>query len=425
MDASTSGKQHGLIDVLLREGDLGDLVQEASATLTHVQLAAGSDSDFLLYRLRQRCEEFLYLLDKEIRQQTTISPSYTNPKEETLSVCPSTTREVASDLPIPLEVLILTADSGFLNNQEIGRLLLLSSRTIKDQVGSSFTWNCLCGSKFPLLLQSQALRPRTIFSAEWIFREFSTVLAQRDSTSVPWPPLSPPKLHIEDLIIVMQWYNSKTDSNPHTTLEWTSEQTMEFLQDGQVTIPIPNDDPTVATSHQTPWTVNIKKLQYVYVKVHCVRKDTRQCCCIHETGEYTWDVAPHTRAIHRALSVGHLFLGPKVPILLENSGKDLETRLARADRDPGGFELLVIAKASQRWPSNKDSPTTQTSCLEIPASSSSTVSESSNDFWQVKEVTFQWWANYSDQIFVYESLGQSRKHGVTMLHILDELEGWK
>jgi hypothetical protein len=127
-----------------------------------------------------------------------------------------------------------------------------------------------------------------------------------------------------------------------------------------------------------------------------------------------------------SISVGHLFLGPKVPILLENSGKDLETRLARGDREPGGFELLVIAKACERLPTNHTASRRDHSASTTVASESSLQEGlSESNLWQVKEVTFQLWANYSDQIFVFESQVQSRKHGVTMLHILDELEGWK
>ena len=228
MDGSrTTLKGHGLMDALLLEGDLEVLVQEACANLkTHWQ--ATSDRDFLLHRVRQRWEEFLYRLEQEMRQPTIVVSSLsctTNPKQETTSsIVPSTTtNENPSDLPIPLEVLTLTADSGFLSNREIGRLLLLSSRAIQNQVGSSFTWNCLCGSKFPQLLQSPSLQPRQRhgFSSEWIFRQFSKALPLREAPLVPWPPLSPPKLHVEDLIMVMQWYHAKTDARPQNTLEWT------------------------------------------------------------------------------------------------------------------------------------------------------------------------------------------------------------
>lgn len=224
--------------------------------------------------------------------------------------------------------------------------------------------------------------------------------------------------------MVMQWYHAKTDARPQNTLEWTMEQTMEFLQQGQVTIPIPNtNDNDLSNNQQTPcWMLNIKKLPSIYVKVHGVRKDTHQCCCLHETGEHTWDVVPHTNA--RAspattLPVGHLFLGPQVPILLENSGKDLETRLARGDREPGGFELLVLVKAGPRG-----GLLTTDNNIAVPTGSTSSSVTANTDLWQVHEVTFQLWANYSDQIFVFESQVQPRKHGVTMLHVLDQLEGW-
>ena len=106
---------------------------------------------------------------------------------------------------------------------------------------------------------------------------------------------------------------------------------------------------------------------------------------------------------------GNLYLGPKTAVVLgEESGRDLETRLARGDRDVGGFELLVVAHVVRPNADPDDSNVTAGGALP----------------WTVKGLTIQFWANYNEMLYIYNSQEQVQKHGVTMLHLLDQLLGW-
>jgi hypothetical protein len=332
-----------------------------------------------------------------------------------------TTDEVDDDdgsrIPLPLETVRQVAQSGFLTSKELGRFLLLSSPSIPRHLGHDFIWNCLCHSKFPELLSPSIvglLLPRRRnnqkkYSQEWIFRQFSKSIPSTDSpfsatSTSTWVPLTAPTLKPEDLIMLVQWYASKDDPRPIATIPITPDQLLEFLEVGQVKVPAPSN-----------LCLTINDMHKVHLTIHCVRLDRQECCCLHETGEYSWDPNPMTMGLQEVLvqdepalvvpnhplSSGNLFFGPRVPVLLETSGRDLETRLARGDREPGGFELLVMAN-------------TTTTCQQP-----------SGDQWQVEQLVLQFWANYSDQLYVYDSSEQATKHGVTLLHILDELQGWK
>ena len=106
-------------------------------------------------------------------------------------------------------------------------------------------------------------------------------------------------------------------------------------------------------------------------------------------------------------SVATLYLGPKTHVQLANQGKDLETRIARGDQNPGGFDVIVAL-----W------------MRAVPICETSAIGP-----WDVRmeffQLELQIWGNYSDLLYMYNSQREQEKHGVTLLHILDELLGWE
>jgi hypothetical protein len=300
----------------------------------------------------------------------------------------------SQDIPLPLETIRQVAQSGFLTSKELGHFLLLSSPLIPSHLGKEFIWSCLCHSKFPELMTMSScsvLLPRHKYSHEWIFRQFSKSISD-PSSSTNWPPLSPPSLQPENLAVIVQWYDQRANLTPSATILIPPNQLSEFLEQGQVTVPAPpNLFFTITDMHK------------IHLKVHCVRLDRKECCCVHETGECTWDPNPHRPALldepyWNDQSSGNLYLGPRMPVLLETSGRDLETRLARGNREAGGFEVLAVASANYHV---------------------------QKQHWSVNQVELQFWANYSDELYIYKTAEHTRKHGVTLLHILDQLQGWK
>jgi len=260
----------------------------------------------------------------------------------------------------------------------------------------------------------------------------------------------------QSLVVFLQWFSAKTDPTPIATIQIPAESLHVLLNEGDVVIPsfaIPQISFSYGDLHK------------IHLRVVCLRQDRRQACCLHETGEFSWDLI-HERqpfSITSVASILHppppshhasrpppaaaavvdlededqdgtnafeqeeeclyetanLYFGPKTPVVLEEeSGRDLESRLARGDRDVGGFELLVVANVVR--------PKIATPNYDKNDKSCGASSNPENDLpWTVKGLTLQFWANYSEMLYVFNTGREVQKHGVTMLHVLDQLHGWK
>jgi hypothetical protein len=357
---------------------------------------------------------------------------------------------------IPLEVCRQVSESGYLTAKETGRFLLLTSSKISTQLGHNFIWGCLSSSLIPNLSTFPAL---STYSQEWLFRQLSKPVA------VPtrrWPPLPPPPLSSESIIMFIQWFSDRTDPTPIATIQIPNNDLEVFINTGQVTL----SDVAIPTN-SNGISFQFIDMHKIFVRIVCLRNDRHQCCCLHETGEYSWDLTsqqqhqrrhqhipltvtsvasilhpPPPRATatwnnrpnnrHNGRVVGdiegedgenandddddespfetaNLYLGPKTAVVLgEESGRDLETRLARGDRDVGGFELLVVAHVVRPKANPDDSSVAAIGALP----------------WTVNGLSIQFWANYNEMLYIYNSQEQIQKHGVTMLHLLDQLLGW-
>jgi hypothetical protein len=296
-------------------------------------------------------------------------------------------------LPFPLESLRRVSESGFLTSNELGRLLLMTTPRIVHQLGTDFCWTCLCRAKFPQLLTWLHHHHQ---GPEWIVRRFSEgtpqaqILLPFTTTPPPqWPPIDEPSLQARDLQFIVSWYADKkqmtSGSPPTATLRLSGRRLNEFLQRGQVTVPMTTTTTTTDVILQVPAPAHIDQ---THVTIHAVRQnnndhdgggnnntieDCSSCqaevCCLHETYEHSWDPTPATPL--NLNHAGDLYLGPGAPSLLRSYGRDLETRLARGDREAGGFEILVVAHADSEG--------------------------------RVRNLSLQFWANFSDRLFIYNS----------------------
>ncbi len=369
---------------------------------------------------------------------------------------------------IPLEGIRQVAQSKFLTAKELGRFLFLSHPWITKQLGYHFIWGCLCSSLVPTLSCHPSLSG---YSHEWIYRQFSKPVPMPVHG---WPPIARPSLQPESMVLFLQWFACKTHPTPVATIQIPSPNLEELLDSGQTVFPLSLQD------HHHPHQPNdlsfsTKALDHLHVRILCVRHDRRQCCCLHDTGELTWYLHPSHDSMaveslvtpfidlyipqiqggHGTLGggastdhdddrdddgwpinvatgmlagaeegnciveTGSLFFGPKDRLALDGSGKDLETRLARGDREVGGFELVVVADASRRLRRRGGIGGRRRN------TDATSLSSRDDDPWQVKELKLQFWAAYNETVYLYNSHDEVPKHGVTMLHILDELLGWK
>lgn len=288
--------------------------------------------------------------------------------------------------PFPMETIRRLSQSGFLNFKELGKLLLLTSSSLRDQLGDNFVWSCICTARYPRLTSSIfGGNADPCYSHQKLFQQLSS--SRNAQRTTDWPPYPIPNITLESVVILVEWYaNGRAATTPTATIvlsKSTNEEVLTtLLETGQVKIPIPEDLYFMEND-----------LAEVYSTVHCVRLDRQECCCLHETEEFNW--CPN----QPVPGMGNLHLGPRAPLLLKSYGKDIETRLARQDPDTGGFELLVHAGAVRN------------PMLRKP--------------WNVSFLELQFWANYNDQTYIYNSCTEFDKHGVTLLNVLDELQGWR
>ena len=180
---------------------------------------------------------------------------------------------------IPLEVCRQVSESGYLTAKETGRFLLLTSSKISTQLGHNFIWGCLCSSLIPNLSTFPTL---STYSQEWIFRQFTK------SVAVPsrrWPPLEPSSLSSESIVMFIQWFSDRTDPTPIATIQIPNDDLESFINTGQVTL----SDGVIPTNNDSI-SFQFIDMHKIFVRLVCLRNDRHQCCCLHETGEYSWDL---------------------------------------------------------------------------------------------------------------------------------------
>jgi hypothetical protein len=306
--------------------------------------------------------------------------------------------------PLSLEGIRQVAQSGFLNTKEMGRVFLLTSPKITRQIGNEFIWDSLCSSILPDLALIPGL---STYSHEWIFREFSKPVSVPSSRRHQFPPISPSTFPAESVVMYLQWFAARSDPKPVATIELPIDCLHDLLDKGKATI---------SSCYIPEIFFDINTIHKLHTRVVCLRKDRRQCCTLHEAGEYTWEIVDDddddddesnhstgTSSSELKIETGNIYFGPKNKLTLDESGRNIEKRLTVPDRDANGFELLVAAKAT-RHISNRD----------CDAYSS----------WRVCELTLQFWANFNQMVYIFNSQEEVQNNGVTMLHILDQLLGW-
>jgi hypothetical protein len=297
--------------------------------------------------------------------------------------------------PLSLEGIRQVAQSGLLNTKEMGRVFFLTSPKITHQIGNEFIWDSLCSSVLPDLALFPTLKT---YSNEWIFREFSKPMSVPSSRR-QLPSISPAHFQAESVVMYLQWFAARSDPKPIATIEIPIDCLQDLLDKGQATI---------SSCYIPEILFDINTIHKLHTRVVCLRKDRRQCCTLHEGGEYTWDIVDDdddNDEINHSTETGNLYFGPKNKLALDESGRNIEKRLTVPDRDANGFELLVVAKATR--PRDR-------STNNCDAYSS----------WKVCELTLQFWANFNQIQYIFNSQEEVQKNGVTMLHILDQLIGW-
>lgn len=340
-------------------------------------------------------------------------------------------------MPIPGEVLDQVCVSDFLTTGDCGRLLLLVSKSMLQTYGKHHAWEVLCGRKWkniahvpkPIILQR---------GYEWIFRQLTNSSHSHDSSAI-----RPPSLSYDTLTLLISIRNGATRKEV-VSIALACEPLKTFLENGELNVslkdkvslgkyPLAEDgNLDFVAPRISKWTATL----------HLLRSDRAQCVCLHKTdscswGEYDYLEDPNIEeelqeSKEKELKVGwnntvttiaRPKVDSKIPSLevdmgylefatsngleLSRNGKYLEDRIRMQNTTGDTYECIKIE------------PTlichTQDYC-EL----SNSVDLISN------ELRLDAWKRYqSGAAELYQSNNESKKHGVTLLHLLSTLIDWE
>jgi hypothetical protein len=349
-----------------------------------------------------------------------------------------------SALAIPTEVLRQIKCSDFLATEELGRFLLLVSKSItKDLGGNEPVWYDICRSRW----KNSLLVPKSLIQArgyQWLFQQRYQRLAMRLTS--PLKALSPPSLQPENLQLLISIHVGPKEISSEIL---SGEALHQLLQTGEVdwslAIPIKLQDQLVSKKRlQKPRTTDFHKW---VATIHAIRLDTNRCCLLHQstcrawwnwsqetgvggsegddnTSDLRWrqarpasDTAAATASssssedvIDGATPKGCVgFRANQLGLELSERGKALEHRIRQeevVDRfdEADTFQGIVVE------------PTIL--CVEPDGGS-----VQDRQFTKIKLRAKRFFK--SGYCCVFNSTGVSANNGVTFLHLLEELYGWE
>jgi hypothetical protein len=310
---------------------------------------------------------------------------------------------------IPTEVIRQVTRSEFLTSEEAGRLLLLTCSSIpRDYGGPSSVWQDLCLSKWKNSLQvpQSLIKPR---GYEWLFRQKSQGLARR----LDWPALPPPTLQPSQL----QFLISITKNNKEIVSQVLEGDKLEQLfTAGEVAWTLPEPvrilDDLPRTSSTSPSSMD----QYS-ASIHALRLDTNACCCVHDTTLRKW--SPWKKqgeenermdaSCYNGKPIGSLgFRNTYIELDLTDLGHALEHRIQRVLDPSTRFDECDPYKGFHFRPTLL--------CVESPT-------DNQMHFTQLK-VAATYFSKSGDSS-IYNSQEQTESHGVSLMHLVEQLYGWE
>ena len=311
---------------------------------------------------------------------------------------------------IPTEVIRQVTRSEFLTSQETGRLLLLACSSIsRDYGGPSSVWQDLCLTKW----KNSRQVPQAIIQTrgyEWLFRQKSQGLARR----LDWPELPPPTTLQPSQL---QFYISITKDNKEIVSQVLEGEKLEQLfTTGEVAWTLPEPvrvlDNLPCTSSSCPCPLD----QY-NASIHALRLDTNECCCVHDTTLRKWkpwkeqdeENERMDSSCYNGKPIGSLgFRNTYLELELTDQGHALEHRIQRVLDPSTRFDECDPYKGFHFRPTLL--------CIESPT-------DNQKHFTQLKVAAMYF--SKSGDANIFNSKEQTESHGVSLLHLVEQLYGWE
>ena len=357
---------------------------------------------------------------------------------------------------IPIKVLDQICLSNFLTIKETGRLLLLVSKSLLWSYGIDSVWEILCCRKFKHIAQ---IIPRSMVEKkgyEWIFRRLSNdskeVIDDQDSKSAPI--ITDPSLSYDNLQLLIS-IRGGNEEEEIVSLGLRDGPLKKFLDEGELNVSLKDtihvgkfplsDDGTIefATPKISKWKATM----------HLLRSDRSQIASIHRTllctwGEYDYLDDPSIGQEKdderfNLQTVDWNNMVSTVPISAGEVRKDVPE-----DVDMGYLEFSARHKLEftyrgrtleehiREWDAAHHTATNNDIFESIKIEPSLICNTVNNDkYWMSssnsvelvsKELRLDAWKLYkSGAASLFHSGNESKKHGVTLFHLLDELVEWE
>jgi hypothetical protein len=285
--------------------------------------------------------------------------------------------------------------SDYLTAGDLGRLLLLTSKSFISDLGEDFVYSKLCRKRW----RNSASIPylAKVRGYPWVYQKLSQGPEQPKQRA--WPALPAPTLTPESMMLLV---NIRVGQNEVLSDTVRGDSLKELLQCGQVHIPL--DDPILIEDypidHVPQSNQPSAECEGWNATIHAVRLDNHTCCCVHRSTDVLEGLDKNkNRNVH--------FLPELCGLELTEEGRAFEARIREYDRFvhnlPSDGIYITASVVSSSFPCPTDRSKVRIAFTKIKI-----------------EILEMYDLLGGD---VYDSGVLSKTHGVTALHLLDKLRG--
>jgi hypothetical protein len=285
---------------------------------------------------------------------------------------------------MPIEVLRRVALSGFFTPRELGRLLLWISKSFIKNLGPEIVWDCLFQARWPKMYERLSLQLIQSQGHKRLFQQLSA--GEREESISAYEIRLPPSVLVENQLVFFVFLKDKSGNELFSHI-LDDQRRHKLLKYGKVKFTLEHE------LHAGP--AEYEKWQ---TYIHCIRLDTGQSCCLHET----------LRVKHR---VKEARMEPKLmELATTDRGKILANRIDCYQRTRNSSFVGLRLVAAMLHDENPDSSSKVFHTLQL-------------DF--LKRVfCVDRWRKGGDSSSTFISSVERSSHGVTLLHLLESLDLW-
>jgi hypothetical protein len=311
---------------------------------------------------------------------------YPTKTQSALTTSTSSTTRASS---MPIEVLRRVTLSGFFTPRELGRLLLWISKSFIKNLGPEIVWDCLFQARWPKMYERLSLHLIQSQGHARLFRQLSAGEREASILACYEIPLPPCRLLENQLVFFV--FLKDASGNELFSHILDDQRRHKLLKYGRVKFSLEHERYAADPAEYEKWQTYI----------HCVRLDTGQSCCLHET----------LRVKHR---VKEARMEPKhMELAMTERGKLLADRIDCYQRTRNSSFVGIRLVAAMLY--DEDTVT--------PFSSSKVLHTLQLDF--LKRVfCVDPWRKGGDSSSTFITSVECSSHGVTLLHLLEALDSW-